>query len=221
MKHRPFCDMRASMKTNCLLQRPKVGRTIQSTQDLPPDDFAYGKVYHQDYGVKELLSEWRQLNSYTANRRRNKHAHERQDFVATNRAAVRSGCISAHEFRDFKKKHRILVKPEENLAAAEDEYNAVIRRNMVHGIPTPVNSEMKDCLTYKFCRDAVERARQKQTIRHMPKEDELRRKANHGVQPTRASRGHTVKPPEEPSYADTFKMKRFLAIDHYAIDDKW
>lgn len=92
---------------------------------------------------------------------------------------------------------------------------------MRHGIATPVSSEMKDCLTYKFGRDAVEFARQRQEIRHRPKTSIIRKRANHGVQATRASIGESVKPELQPTYADTFKMKRFLAIDHCAIQDHW
>ena len=46
------------MAKNPLLQRPKVGRTIKATHDLPDEDFRYGKVYHQGYGVKEIFEEW-------------------------------------------------------------------------------------------------------------------------------------------------------------------
>jgi hypothetical protein len=224
LKHRPFCDRRMSMKTNVLLQRPKVGRGCPTTQELPSEDFRYGIVHHDGWGVKEIFAEWDAATRPTlstrslADRRR---IYSHQDFVATNRAAVRAGCISAREFREFKKKHEILVKPEENSAAEDDAHNAIVRRSMTHGKSTIVKSEMKDCLTWQSGRDAVDKARGKQTIRHQPTIFEIKRKTNHGIKPTRASRGHTVKAREGPSLAETFKMKKFLDVEGYAIDDKW
>ncbi|OHT14966.1 hypothetical protein TRFO_14629 [Tritrichomonas foetus] len=221
MKQRPFCDQRPSMQANPLLQKPKIGRTIRSTQDLPDDDYRYGKVYHDNFGVKELVSEWQQLRP-TQNRKMPKkvHAHK-QDFVATNKAALRAGCVTAKEYREFRLQHEINVRPEDNAGAEEDKYLHSVHQSMVHGIPTPVTSEMKDCLTYQCGRDAVERAKQKQTLRHMPTPTTIKRQTNHGIKQTRASRGHSVKRNVSPSKADNFKMKRFLAIDHCAIVDHW
>ena len=224
MKQRPFCDQRPSMAKNPLLQRPKIGRTIKSTHDLPDEDFRYGKVYHDDFGVKDCLSQWQQIRPPTSRKslkNQNSSFKVRQDFIATNKAALRAGCVSAKEYREFKLRNEILVKPEENLAAEEDAYNKTVRRSMRHGIATPVSSEMKDCLTYKFGRDAVELARQRQEIRHRPRTALVVSRSKHEVQATRASIGESVKPEVPPSYADTFKMKRFLAIDHCAIQDHW
>jgi hypothetical protein len=224
MKQRPFADQRPSMRANVLLQRPKVGQVIRTTRALPPEEFAYTPMAHDGYGVKEIFSEWEQTcnprpSTREASARR--RTCSRQDFVATNRAALRSGCISAKEFRDFKKKHEILVKPEENYDAEDDEYNKIVRRNTVHGIATPVNTEMAATLTWQYGREAIERARAKQTLRHIPTTVSLKRKASRGIKPTRASRGETVKPPPPPTRADTFKIKRFAEIDRYAIDDTW
>jgi hypothetical protein len=224
MKQRPFADQRVSMRTNVLLQRPKVGQVIRTTRTLPADEFAYTPMRHDGYGVKEIFSEWEQTCNPRPSTREASARHRtysRQDFVATNRAALRGGCISAKEFREFKKKHEILVKPEENYDAEDDEYNKIVRRNTVHGIATPVNTEMAATLTWQYGREAVERARSKQTLRHMPTTVLLKRRAVHGIKPTRASRGETVKPPPPPTVADMFKMKRFLAINRYAIDDTW
>lgn len=224
MKQRPFCDQRPSMAKNPLLQRPKIGRTIKSTHDLPDEDFRYGKVYHDDFGVKECLTQWQQINRLPTARKSSRKKNSftaKQDFIATNKAALKAGCVSAKEYREFKLKNEIFVKPEENFSAEEDAYNKVLRRSMTHGIATPVSSEMKDCLTYKFGRDAVEFARKKQEIRHRPKTAIVVSRSNHVTLPTRATIGESVKPEVPPSYADTFKMKRFLAIDHYAIKDYW
>jgi hypothetical protein len=208
------------MKTNVLLQKPKLGKIIQATRTLPPDEFAYTPQFHDGYGVREIMYHWNELEKPNPRSRSVSARHlPRQDFPATNVAALRNGCVTAHEFRDFKKKHKILVKPEENYDAEEEQYRTVTIRNMTHGKPTPISTEMKDSLEWRYGRDAVERARSRQTLRHMPKADDLKKRVNHGIKPTRASRGETVKPPPPLTVADTFKMQRFLDINRYAIDD--
>jgi hypothetical protein len=149
-----------------------------------------------------------------------RHASARQDFITTNRMALRSGCVTAREFRDYKKRHTIFTKPEYNYDAEDDEYNKNVRKSMVHGIPTPVTTDMKDTLTWQFGRDAVERARERQTTRHLPPIDGHKPRAISGaVKLTKAARGETVKPPPPLTFGDTYKMRRFLAINRYAIDD--
>ena len=260
MKQRPFCDQRPSMLKNPLLQRAKIGQTIRSTQDLPDDDYRYGKVYRDTHTVAECLK-WdtaRPSSRSDPRRRRPRRSRSpspentppqtyagaskqeraiwtpskykqpvgieeygpRRDFIATNKAALKAGCVNAKEYREFHKIRRINVKPEENLAAAEDEFARAQHRAMVHGIPTPVSSEMKDCLTWQGYREAKERAvrmRELKTARREAREA-LRPK---GIRHTRASRGHTNKPDPPPTYAETYKIPRFRDIEGYAIDDKW
>lgn len=155
-------------------------------------------------------------------RSKQKKSNGKQDFVATNKAALKAGCVTAGEFRDFKKKHEILVKPEENWDAAEDAYLKTVHRAMTHGIHTEYDNGMSDCLTYATARKAKEDAMKKREImntRSIRKQESSITKKK--IRPTRASRGHTYKPDPPPSYADTFKMKRFREIDHYAIKDYW
>jgi hypothetical protein len=90
---------------------------------------------------------------------------------------------------------------------------------MVHGIPTPVTTEMRDTLTWQYGRDAVERARTRQMKRHLATTDIVKRKVTQGVKYTKAARGETVKPPPPLTYGDTFKIGRFRDIGRYAIDD--
>jgi hypothetical protein len=220
MKQRPFCDQRPSMRTNVLLQRPKVGAASATTRDLPPEEHAYTPQRHDGYGVKEIFAEWEDTCRPQTEPSARRRVGARQDYVATNRAALRSGCVSAREFRDFRKGHEILVRPEENYDAEDEDYNRAVRREMVHGRPTPARTEIRDTITWQGGRDAVERARDKQTARSLDTAARPTRGIG-AVKQTRASRGHTVKPPPPPTHAETFKMKRFLAIDRYAIDDTW
>jgi hypothetical protein len=214
MKQRPFCDQRPTMKTNVLLQRPKVGKVIKTTRTLPPDEFAYTPQFHDPYGVREIFQHWETLERPSTTSRLVAARHRpRQDFVATNRSAIRNGCVTAHEFRDFKKKHEILVKPEENYDAEEEQFREVTIRNMTHGKSTPVSTEMKGCLTWQFGREAIDRARSRQTVRHTPRALDLKKRVNHGIKMTRASRGETVKPPPAPTVADTFKIQRYVDVN--------
>jgi hypothetical protein len=210
------------MRTNVLLQRPKVGQVAQTTRTLPEEDFAYTPMKHDNYGVKEIFQDWeKREREQTAKRERSarRRTCHRQDFVATNRSALRAGCVNAKEFRDFKKSHEILVKPEENFDAADDAYNKVVRRQMVHGIPTPVTTEMRDTLTWQYGRDAVERGRSRQTKRHLATTTKVQRTLSQGVKYTKATRGETVKPLPPTTYGDEFKIARFRDIGRYAIDD--
>jgi hypothetical protein len=224
MKQRPFCDQRPSMRTNVLLRRPKDGEVIRVTRDLPPADFAYTPQKHDGYGVREIFAEWEQNSNPLPSTREiaaRRRTCSRQDFIATNRAALKAGSVTAREFREFKKSHEILVNPDENYDVAVDQYNKTVRQNMVHGKPTPVISQIRDCLTWQGGREEVEKGRRRQARRHAPSTKKMRKRINHGVTPTRASRGHTVKPPAPPTHGDMFKIKRFENIDHYAIDDTW
>jgi hypothetical protein len=220
MKQRPFCDQRPSMRTNVLLQRSKVGAAAATTRDLPPEEFAYTPQHHDGYGAREIFAEWEASGRPQTEPSARRRVGARQDYVATNRAALHSGCISAREFRDFRKKHEILVRPEENYDAEDEEFNRAVRRDTVHGKPTPAKSEIRDILTWQGGRDAVDRARDRQTTRSLDTGARLTRGIG-TIRQTRASRGHTVKPLPPPTLAETFKMKRFLAIDRYAIDDTW
>jgi hypothetical protein len=208
------------MRTNVLLQRPKVGRALATTRDLPPEEYAYTAQPHDGYGMKEIFAEWEDTCRPQTEPSGRRRVGARQDYVATNRAALRSGCISAREFREFRKKHEILVRPEENFDTEDEEYNRAVRRAMVHGMPTPAESEMRNTLTWQGGRGALDRARDRQTARSLDTASRPARGIG-AVRQTRASRGHTVKPPPPPTQAETFKMKRFLAIDRYAIDDTW
>jgi nucleoid-associated protein YgaU len=206
------------MRTNVLLQRPKIGKVIQTTRSLPGDDFAYNPKPHDDHGVREIFQHWATLDRpQTTDREVQARHRPPQDFVATNRAAIRAGCQTAKEFRDFKKAHEILVRPEENFDEADDSYNRRVRQEMIHGIPTPVTTEMQRTLTWQFGRDAVERAKE----RRLPPLEATKGIRFHGPKWNKAARGETVKQPPPATYADNFKMKRFLAINRYAIDDRW
>lgn len=96
---------------------------------------------------------------------------------------------------------------------------------MTHGMPTPVTSEMKDCLTWKFGRDAKERALAKRqmeaSMRTRSSSTSRRATLTRASRPTRASVGHTKVAYVPPKESDTFKIKRFADIDHYAIVDYW
>jgi hypothetical protein len=222
MKQRPFSDTRPSMRTNVLFQRPKLERVRQPIRNLPGEDFAHTPRFHDDHGVKEIFQEWdKREREQTAKRERSARRRicRRQDFVATNRSALRAGCVTAKEFRDFKKSHEILVKPEENYDAANDAYNKVVRRNMVHGIQTPVSTEMLETITWQAGRDAVERGRARQAKRHAPAAGNAKKRISRGVKRTKAARGETVKAAPPQTYGDAFKIARFSNIDHYAIDD--
>lgn len=228
MKQRPYCDTRASMAKNVLLVRNKVGRAAPTTQDLPNEDFRYGYVYPQGEGVAECMKGWEEVENRPQTARRTTATFRpREDFVATNRAAVRHGCRTAKDFREYQLNHGIMEKQDTGDLGAEQRaqfHERVV--NMTHGIPTPVSSEMKDCLTYRYCREAKERAMHKRELEATRKRElgikmSTKAKMARAARPTRASRGQTYQAYKPPKESETFKMKRFLAIDHCAIQAHW
>ncbi len=245
IKQRPFCDQRPSMKTNVLLSRHKVGKRDAPTYPLPDDDYAYGSMRHDNYGVKDIFQNYARLNSFArrdevddfnappGTARRTKRTTSRspspktavkRDFIATNKAALEDGCVTAHEYDEYRKDHMIAVKPKVNENRFEDEVLHLKQRAMVHGIQYHIDNEMKKCLEYQYGRDAVEKARRAQE-RRVSRESSPRYQMSNAYSrrllPTRATIGHSYKPEPQPTYADTFKIKRFRDIGRYAIDDKW
>ncbi|OHS99336.1 hypothetical protein TRFO_34241 [Tritrichomonas foetus] len=227
IKQRPFCDQRLSMKSNYLLQKTKVGKVPPCPYPLPDDDYAYGISYHDDYGVKEIFDNYKKLSIHQPKKRKSKRISKmvvKRDFVATNKAALKAGCVTAREYDEYRHEHMIPVQPEENYNVTSDQLLKYKQRNMVHGVQYHIENEMKKCLEYQYGRDAVEKAREKQRIRQeklASPTNKMSKAYSRRLLTTRATRGHSVKPEPQPSYADTFKMKRFLAIDRYAIEDKW
>jgi hypothetical protein len=69
------------------------------------------------------------------------------------------GCVTAREFRDYLKLDTIPTRTEGNSDAEDDEYNRNVRRDLVHGVATPVTTEMKRIRTWKIGREAIDRAR--------------------------------------------------------------
>jgi hypothetical protein len=210
------------MRANVLLQRPKLGIAAQTTRSLPGEQFAHTPRYHDDHGVREIFRHWGTLEQPSLSVRdlsARRHASARQDFVATNRAALGDGCVTAGEFREFKKRHTILTKSELNFEADDHQYNRDVRQSLVHGIPTPVATEMRGTLTWQFGRDAVECARERQTARHSTADGGKPTVVNGRVRWIKAARGEAVKQAPPATLAQAFKMKRFTAIDRHAIDD--
>ena len=244
IKQRPFCDQRPSMKTNVLLSRHKVGKRDAPTYELPDDDYAYGEMKHDNYGVRDIFANYARLNSFAKRNelddigptpgtaRRTKRTNRsssptfisKRDFVATNKAALQDGCVTAREFDEYRKDHMIPVKPRVNENQSEDEMLHLKQRQMVHGIQYHIDNEMKKCLEYQYGRDAVEKARraqEKRVSRESSPKYQMSNAYSRRLLPTRATIGHSVKPDPQPTYADTFKIKRFRDIGRYAIDDKW
>ena len=184
-------------------------------------------VYPQGEGVRENFDNWTLVESGALSARANRNYKPKEDFVATNKASIINHCITPRDNRKYQLEHPIMQKQKvknEGTESPEQFHRRVTQ--MVHGIHTPYTSEMEDCLTFKTGREAKERAlakRQRDLERSFLKSAKNSRKniTQRSMQPTKASLGHQyiAHPPEKPS--DTFKMKRFLAIDHYAIDDKW
>ena len=226
VKQRPYCDIRPSMLKNPLLVRNKIGHAAPSTHNLPDDSYVYGIKSKKGESVKDMFDNWQVVESGALSARANRNYHPAQDFIATNRAALRHGCVTARDFRIYQTEHPIMQKPEitgEGQETKEQFHTRV--SEMVHGIHTPYVEEMKDCLTFKTAREAKARAlarRQRELERMNTRAANTRKNVTQrSMRPTRASLGHQfiAHKPEKPS--DTFKIKRFAEIDHYAIDDKW
>ncbi|EAY04246.1 hypothetical protein TVAG_474520 [Trichomonas vaginalis G3] len=230
VKQRAFCDIRPSMLKNPLLVRNKIGKAAPSTHDLPPSDYRYGCKTNIGEGVKEMFQNWEKIENPEETQpdssRRKTEFKPGNDYIAMNRNAIRHGCRTSKEFREFQLKHPVMKKVVDSDSKIESNQNFHTRVvSMTHGIPTPVTSEMKECLTWYYGREAKERALAKRAL-----EASTRARAStattssirsRATRPTRASIGHTKVCYVAPRESDTFKIKRFADIDHYAIVDYW
>jgi len=212
------------MAKNPLLQRQKMGKAPPTTQDLPGEDFTYGKPSHGDLSVKEIFNHWSELQIPGSTTSR-KDFKPKEDFVATNRAAIRHGCKTAHDFRQFHLKHPVYKKTEKESGNAESQSDFVARcQTMTHGKKTSVSNEINDCVTFKTCRDAKEKAVAKKLAQaELGKSVQFSSKVtwSRAARPTKASRGHTYQPYRSPRESETFKMKRFLNIEHGLVHKEW
>lgn len=228
----PFSDHRPSMDRNVLLVTHPVGHAAKSTHTLPDSDFRYGIRTTSNGSVKDCLSGWDteedklswKFISRSEIPESARRFHGKQDFIATNKLALKDGCVTSRDFREFKEANRdIIVKLDDN-GEFEREYNRRVRiKNMRHGIPTPLKSEISDCLTYRPLHEAIARAWRKKEIQNEIRK--ARKKAKPTFQTasrsTKASRGHTFKGAPPPTLADTFKLKRFTDITRHKIVDHW
>ena len=227
VKQRPFCDRRASMSSNYLLQKVKVGKVPPAPYPLPDEDYAYGVCYHDDHGVKEIFDNYRLMSLHpprSKSKSRSASVMKRNDYTATHKAALNAGMVTPREFNEYFTNHMISKAPDVSVNYVEDQEHQMKVRNMVHGVQYHIEKEMRKCLEYEYGRMAVEKAREKQRKRMEALEDPKNKNNKAYLRrllTTKASRGHAVKPQLPPTPAETFKMKRFLAIDHYAIEDKW
>lgn len=214
------------MSKNILLVQGEVGKVTPATYNLPSEDFRYGIRTKSNGSVADCFKCYDTedepcVQERCLTSRRQKKA--KVDYIATNKKALKSGCLTARDFREFKESHTIPVRQIERNSELEREVHQKKIDDMVHGIKTPVVEEIKDCMTYKTLNDSMTRAIQNKAAN----EEKARRKKamkpnlRTGTRSTKASRGHTFKPAPPPSEADTFKIKRFREIQGYAIDDKW
>ena len=224
MKPRPFADYRPSMAKNPLLQRAKIGRAIPTTQDLPNEDFRYGKPSQGDLSVKDIFNHWSEVDNNNLAITSRQEYKPKEDFVATNRAAIRHGCKTAHDFREFYLKHPIYKKPEQEIGNSESDFHNKCT-NMTHGSKTTVSTEIQDCLTFKTGREAKERALAKKKIQSELNEFKSINSSKvswaKAGRPTRASRGHTYQAYKSPRESETFKLKRFLNVDKGLVKTHW
>lgn len=202
------------------LSPPKTARCELSS--ICPPDYDEPKTPKQERPKAEMMTlVERTLGAPATSRPLNVKSN--RDFISTNKAALDAGCVTARDFREFKEENYIAKKQKTKTGQLAKEKHEAKVRNMVHGVSTPVVSEIKDCLTYRTLNEALDRAvRTRELQVEKAKAKSARRPTfKKAGRSTRASRGHTVKPAPPPSEAETFKMKRFKNIDHYKIVDYW
>ncbi|EAY15222.1 hypothetical protein TVAG_202160 [Trichomonas vaginalis G3] len=218
-----YRDYRPSMAKNALLVHGDIARATPSTHNLPPENYVYGIKSKKEAGVKEMFDNWAALENQPQSARRDKEFKPKQDYIATNRSAVKHGCITSREFREYQIEHPIMQKQKvfaPNSETPEAFHNRVSQ--MVHGKATPTFSEMDDCMHFKTGRaleqKAWEKKRAEQERRSLDQSKGTIAQRSH--RPTKASIGHQYVA-KEPNPVDSFKMKRFLAINRCSVVDHW
>lgn len=223
MDNKAYRDYRPSMSKNALIVEAEIARAKPSTHNLPGESYVYGIKSKKEAGVKEMFDNWAAIENQPMSSRRPKESQLKQDFIATNRSAVNHGCITSRQFRDYQVQHPIMQKIITHAPDQEtpEQFKARVAQ-MTHGIATPTWSEMDDCMHFKTARELEQQAwaRKRAAQEKLAKDKYKGSIAQRAARPTKASIGHTFVE-KDPSPIDSFKMKRFLAIDRHVVVDHW
>jgi len=137
---------RKSMKDNILLQRPRLGRTMERRYTMPLD-MTYGYPnYTRDGGTAEAMK-------YGPLNERIKSASSElsleKDFIKLNRVGIKKGVTSARDQKQFRAITDYRVAP----PAREIKNRLQPPPNITFGIPSRPRSPMYDVVEHKFQRN--------------------------------------------------------------------
>ena len=141
--------------------KPQLGKSRQRGHRLPPANFIYGVPYEQiDGGVPEALSHW--INQAKDSKTREERFKLVKDYIALNKAAAKSGCVTAKQndqFRalnDLRKKVRIGGETgnSSNIENGISRAKTSFPSDMTFGLPnrpsTPVSEVLEHRYLYKW-----------------------------------------------------------------------
>jgi hypothetical protein len=123
---------------------------------LPGSDFIYGiSNVKLDGGVPEALQHW--INLAKDSKAREERYKLVRDFIALNREAIKSGCVTTKQNNQFRELNDIRRKVRiDNGASSVDDVKrnkTVFPADMVFGMPHRPSTPINSVLEHKYLRD--------------------------------------------------------------------
>eukprot|EP00884_Botryococcus_braunii_P019790 jgi/Botrbrau1/6495/Bobra.0034s0068.1 len=211
----PRCGrVRASMKTNILLQRAEIGKVKPSTFNSPAEETVFGICIPPDVeGAREVSMVWKEHKSDAI-------AERGPDFLRMNKMASQSGITKAAEQREFREHHKCTLKVASQSHPKSSSMPSSCPDLQAYGCPSThrtmeqvrvygkENPDTQQLIQGGYQWDWI----QKQQV--LAAREEVERAPRHrATSPTRASLGHQLATRKQAQACpDDFKMPRFRHV---------
>lgn len=134
-----------------------MGKSRQRGHRLPPTNFVYGVPYEQtDGGVPEALSHW--INQAKDSKSREERYKLVKDYIALNKAAAKSGCVTAKQNDHFRAlndiRKRVKIGGESGNSSTIDNgfhrSKTSFPPDMTFGMPNRPSTPVNEVLEHRF-----------------------------------------------------------------------
>eukprot|EP00741_Cyanophora_paradoxa_P025207 tig00000350_g24332.t1 len=188
---------------NMLLVRPELGRTRQTTYDLPEDPgFTFGKKLPGDpEGAGALVSQW-------VEHKPNPDALPGRDFKALNYASIRKGYVTAKQQQEFRLTHDARLKTGKNTSATPSSLPSNHDPIHTYGKPGRPSTPLEKLIKNEFAAEFNAAAEASASAASVSKQ-------KIPVMHTRASLGHMIHTEQQnqiPDASTLWKMGRFQDV---------
>lgn len=201
---------RDTMLSSELQFLPQLGKAKNRGHKLPSKDFTYGVTYEKlDGGVPEALQHW--INIAKDTKAREERYKLVRDFIALNKAAAQSGCVTTKEnsnyraLNDIRRKIKIGGGFDGDLSRSKVNFPPGMTFGQPHRPSTPIN----EVLEHKYLHDWLNEMQTQEALRIAAKKEAT--KAISGAYHTKSSwlKNAKIAVDEKPLW----KMPRFRNVE--------